>query len=74
MTEWFQPTITLEDLKEANKMLKKELEIAKLEAENRELREEIYRLRNPYNPWTMTYIQPYTTKQWDNITLCNNQQ
>lgn len=70
MTKELTPT-SLENLKEENKRLKKELEITKLEAENRELREEIYRLKNPYNsynPWTITYTYPH------NINLCNNQQ
>ena len=44
MTE-FEPTITLEDLKRVNRKLKEELEIAKLEKENADLRAEINRLR-----------------------------
>lgn len=66
MTEELTPT-SLENLKEENKRLKNELEMAKLEAENRELREEIYRLKYP-NALT----SPYTPRPWDNITLCNN--
>lgn len=65
--------LTLQELKEVNAKLKEELEKAKVEAENRELRKEIDRLRrgDEYTPY-YTPDFTYSPRPWDNITLCNN--
>ena len=79
MKKWTQSI--LDQLKAENERLKKELEIAKLEAENRRLADEIYALRNL---WTTT-ITYWTPKKWSSfhfaipadtdmpvLTYCNN--
>jgi uncharacterized sporulation protein YeaH/YhbH (DUF444 family) len=66
--------LTLQELKEVNAKLKEELEKAKVEAENRELRKEIDRLRRGDEcvPYIYTPDYTYNPKPWDNVTLCNN--
>lgn len=82
MTEQFTTTPpTLEDLKRINRKLKEELEVAKLERENADLRAEINRLRwipeTPFYTPDITRYTPdmttYSIRPGDTV-LCNNQQ
>lgn len=79
MKKWTQSI--LDQLKVENERLKKELEIAKLEAENRRLADEIYALRNwldkritywPVTWWSSFHFAIPADTDMPVLTYCNN--
>ena len=68
----------METLKRENAQLKRDLEIAKLRRENRELRKQIEYNDHYTDGWTYTHdYTPYTTTPWTpdgktTITLCSS--